>query len=129
MKNELVFDSTKHPNSALISLACGHISLNKITFIRENIIVSIEACKGEVIFCDLNSNKLLSVKIETPSSGDDKFSEIKCIAQNGQIKLGFPQYTYEDNYPHCDGEYDRWTKTIRDFHFLCFDIKSNQIVR
>ena len=129
MKNKLEFDSAKHPDGALINLACGYISLNEITFAAENIIVSIEACNGEVIFSDLNSEKLLSVKAELPSSGDEKFSEIKCIVENGQIKLGFPQYAYEDNYPHCDGEHDRWTKTILDFRFLCYDIKSNQIVQ
>lgn len=124
-----MFDSAKQSDGTLINLACGYISLNEITFVRENIIVNIEACTGEVVFSDLNSNKLLSVKVEMPSSGDDKFSEIKCIVQNGQIKLGFPQYTYEDNYPNCDGEHDRWTKTIQDFRYLCYDIESNQIVK
>ena len=128
MKNELIFDSAMHPDGALINLACGYISLNEITFAKENIAVSIEACTGEVIFSNLDSGKLLSVKAETPSSGDDKYSEIKCIVRDGQIKLGFPLYAYEDNYPNCDGEHDRWTKTISDFRFLCYDIKSNQIV-
>ncbi|MBQ2253094.1 MAG: hypothetical protein II328_03830 [Clostridia bacterium] len=128
MKNELAFDTAKNPNGTLINLACGYISLNEITFVKENIVVSIEACTGEVVFNNLDSGKLLSVKAKMPSSGDEKYSEIKCIVQDGQIKLGFPQYTYKDNYPNCDGEHDRWTKTILDFHFLCYDIKSNQIV-
>ena len=129
MRNELVFDSAIHPNGTLINLACGYVSHNEITFAKENIVVSIEARTGEVVFSNLDSCKLLSVQAEMDSSGDGKFSEVKCIVENGQIKLGFPQYAYKDNYPNCDGEHDRWTKTILDFRFLCYDIKSNQIVK
>ena len=61
--------------------------------------------------------------------GDEKFSEVKCIVEGEQIKLGFPQYTYKDNYPHCDGEHDRWTKTISGFDYLCYDFKNNRLVK
>ena len=128
MKNELIFDSAKYPNGTVLNLACGYISLNEITFVNENVIVSVEACTGEVIFSSLDSSKLLSVKADMDSSEDGKFSEIKCLVQDGQIKLGFPLYTYKDNYPNCDGEHDRWTKTILDFRFLCYDIERNIMV-
>lgn len=129
MVNKVVFDSVTCPNGAIINLACGHISLNEIAFINENIIVNIEARTGQIEFCDSELNKLLSTRIETPSSGDEKFSEVKCIVESGQIKLGFPQYTYKDNYPHCDGEHDRWTKTISGFDFFNYNIKNNCIVK
>ncbi len=127
MENKLIFDSLNHPDGEMINLACGYISLNEIVFINENIIVNIEARMGEIDFYDPDSNKLLHTKIEVPSSGDEKFSEIKCKVEGGQIKLGFPQYTYKDNYPHCDSESDRWTKIISGFDFLVYDIKNNCI--
>ena len=129
MKNELVFDSAKCPEGAVVNLACGYISLNEITFVRENVIVSIEACRGDVVFSNLNSGETLSAEAELPSSGDDKFSEVKCVVGDGQIKIGFPQYTYKDNYPHCDGEHDRWTKTISGFRYLCYDFKNNSFIQ
>lgn len=128
MIHEVVFDSAKSAKGEMVDLACGYVSQNKISFVNENIAVNIGAKSGEIEFCDLDSNKLLSAKIQTPVSGDKKFSEVKCSVEGEQIKLGFPEYFYKDNYPNCDGENDRWTKTISGFNFLCYDFKNNRIV-
>lgn len=127
MVHEIVFDSASCPEPKLIGLASGHISLNRIVFSRQNISVTIEARTGAVEFFDLAGNKLLSAKAELPRSGDEKFSEVRCGADDGQITLGFPRYSYKDNYPNCDGEYDRWTKIISGFTDLCYDVKKNSI--
>ena len=128
MEHNVVFDSIKCPNGELINLASGFISLTKVEFKNENIVALIESKTGEINFCDLQSNNLLSTKTETPQSGDDKFSEVKCIVEGNQIKLGFPKYDYKDNYPNCDGEYDRWTKTISGYDYLIYDFIENCIV-
>ena len=125
MTNQIVFNSAACPDGTMVNLACGYVSANEIAFEKENIIVTIESRTGDLAFCDEKLNILLSAKIDLPTSGDEKFSEVKCIVADGKIKLGFPQYTYEDNYPHCDGEHDRWTKTISGFRFLCYDLKNN----
>ena len=125
MVHEAVFDSVSFPDGQMIGLACGHISRTEIAFTHEKITVSIEAKTGEVDFYDPDGKKRLSARVEIPSSGDEKFSEVQCVAAGGQIKLGFPQYTYTDNYPHCDGEHDRWTKTLSGFDYLCYDLKNN----
>ena len=128
MTHEVIFNSNLYPNGEMVQLACGYISLTKIEFVNENVTAAIEAKTGEVDFYDSEAKKLLSTKIETPLLGDEKFSEVKCIIDGEQIKLGFPKYSYEDNYPHCDGEHDRWTKIISGFIFLCYDYKNNCIV-
>ena len=127
MTHTVNFDSTSCANGKMIDLACGHISLNKLVFQNEGIAVLIEARTGAVDFCDLEDNQLLSSKVELPLSGDEKFSEVKCSVEAAQIVLGFPKYSYKDNYPHCDGEHDRWTKTISGFTLLRYDIKNNCI--
>lgn len=129
MIHEVIFDSVKSDKGERVSLACGYVSLNQILFINEKITVNIEAKTGEIEFYDLESNKLLSTKIQTPESGDEKFSEVECSVEGEKIKLGFPQYTYEDNYPNCDGESDRWTKIILDFDYLCYDFKNNRLIK
>lgn len=129
MTHEAIFDSDRYPDGQIITLACGHISLTKIEFVKEKITVTIEAKNGQVDFYDAQGEKRLSAGVKTPLSGDEKFSEVKCIVEGKQIKLGFPQYTYKDNYPHCDGEHDRWTKTIAGFTFLCYDFVNNCIVQ
>lgn len=125
MVHTVNFDST---NSKMVDLACGYISLNKIVFQNEKVTVLIESRTGNVDFCDLEENKLLSTNVPLPLSGDEKFSEVKCSVEAEQIVLGFPKYSYKDNYPHCDGEHDRWTKTISGFDFLRYDMKNNCIV-
>ena len=128
MENKLTFDSVSFPNGTVLDLACGYVSCNEIVFTNENIIITIESRTGEVKFYNSEHKELLLTVVQTPSSGDERFSEVKCVVVDGQIKLGFPQYTYNDNYPHCDGEHDRWTKTISGFNFLCYDFKNNCIV-
>lgn len=125
MIHEITFDSKDHSTGKLLNLACGYISLSQIVFTNENIIINIESRKGEIDIFDSESNKLLSAKVELPSFGDEKYSEVKCAVKNSIITLGFPKYTYEDNYPNCDGEYDRWTKKIDYYRFFCYDIKNN----
>ncbi len=129
MTHDVIFKSDRCPNGEMINLACGYISRTKIEFINEKITVNIEAKTGEVDFYDAEAKKRLSAKIEAPLSGDEKFSEVKCIVEGEQIKLGFPQYVYKDNYPHCDGEHDRWTKTISGFNYLCYDFKNNRLIK
>ena len=127
MSHTVSFNSTDHPDGELISLACGFISLTRIVFENEQLQVEIEARTGRIDFFDMADNKLLSAKATVPLDGDEKFSEVKCSVDNGQLLLGFPEYTYEDNYPHCDGEHDRWTKVIEGFRFLRYHIQDNRI--
>lgn len=129
MIHNIIFDSVKSDKGEIVSLASGYVSLNQISFINEKITVNIEAKTGEIEFYDLESNKLLSAKMRTPTSGDEKFSEVKCLVEGTKIKLGFPEYTYKDNFPHCDGESDRWSKTISDFKFLCYDFEKNCLIK
>ncbi len=128
MMHKVIFDSVNAPAGEVIGLACGYASLNEIIFTNEKISVQIEAKTGEVDFYDMESNKLLSAKVETPSSGDEKFSEVKCSIECEQITLGFPEYNYIDNYPRCDGEYDRWTKIVAGYRFLRYDYRNNCLV-
>ena len=128
MANKLTFDSAACPNGKVVNLACGYISLNEIEFVYEKVIVIIEACTGEIEFCDMQLNKLLSFRVQTPTEGDEKFSEVKCVVEGQKIKLGFPQYNYVDNYPHCDGEHDRFSKTVSGFDFICYDFENNCIL-
>lgn len=128
MTHKVVFDHTEYPEGKLINLACGHISQNQIVFVNQSLAVDLEARTGEIAFCDLDGKVLLSARVELPGAGDEKFSEGKCCVAGEQIKLGFPRYSYEDNYPHCDGEHDRWTKIISGYRFLCYDLQKNCIV-
>ena len=128
MVHKITFDSQNNPNGELLVLASGYVSDNEILFVHEKIIVQIESKTGAVAFCNEQGNVLQAAKAELPQTGDEKFSEVHCAVSEDLIKLGFPQYTYEDNYPHCDGEHDRWTKRISGYRFVCYNYKNNCIV-
>lgn len=126
MMHEILFDSKENPDGALVGLACGHISRNRIEFLQQRIAVTVEARTGQVEFFDPEGKALLAAKVDLPG-GDERFSEVRCSAEADEILLGFPRYSYQDNYPHCDGEHDRWTKTISGYRFLRYDLRSNTL--
>ena len=128
MVHKITFDSQNNPNGKLIELASGYVSDNEILFFNEKIIVQIESKTGAVAFCNEQGNVLQASKAELPQTGDEKFSQVQCAVADNQIKLGFPQYDYKDNYPHCDGEHDRWTKIIVGYRYICYDFKNNYLV-
>lgn len=126
--HEVVFNSERCPDGETVGLASGYISLTNIIFIKENIFVTIESKKGEITFYNTETKLNLFHKMQMPLSGDEKFSEVKCKVDGKQLQIGFSLYTYEDNYPNCDGEYDRWTKIISGFDYLCYDFEKNCIM-
>lgn len=127
MTNEIIFQSDAHPGGEMVFLACGYVSLNSILFAKENITVTLEAKTGEISFSSPDS-PTVTAKVAVPLSGDEKFSEVQCSVEGALIKLGFPQYSYIDHYPNCDGEHDRWTKTVSGYTFLCYDREKHCIV-
>ncbi len=128
MKCDKYYNSENRPTGEEIQLAAGHISSTAIEFTNENIVVTIEAKKGEVVFYDMQDNILASISVALPDGGDGKFSEVMCKAENSRIMLGFPEYTYKDNYPNCDGEYDRWTKIVSGYNYVVFDTETNTVI-
>ena len=128
MTHQIAFDSAARPEGELLTLAAGYVSLNAIDFVQEQITVQIESKTGDVVFFDSSARPLLSVKVPVPTDGDEKLSHVNCAVSGEVIRLGFPEYDYEDTYPHCDGESDRWKKVIAGYRYLCYDCKNNCIV-
>lgn len=128
MNHQVEFDSEKYPQGQEIGLACGYISMNEITFLREKCMVTLEAKTGEVAFYDREGRQLLTTAVELPACGDEKYSEVRCQVEGDVIRLGFPQYRFKDNYPNCDGEHDRWTKYISGYTYLRYDLKKHSLV-
>ena len=126
MINELVFNSSEYPQGKMLELACGYVSENQIAFQNENIIVTVEAKTGEVVFFE-GKRELLRTCVPLPAAGDEKFSEVQCCVEGTVIRLSFPDYGYQDHYPNCDGEHDRWTKYIKGFTHLRYDRQTNTL--
>ncbi len=107
-------------------LACGLISTTAIDFEREHITAVIEA-NGEIAFYDDAKEPLAAVTLPAQTGGREHYEDVECEVTNGALMLYFPIYEWEDNYPHCDGEYDRWTKVTIGHHTVTLDIISHEI--
>lgn len=86
------------------SLACGMISTTVIYFKEVNLLVKIEA-EGELFFYNTQGERLATCSLPRQ---ERRYNEVNCTLKDGEILFEFTLYTYVDNYPHCDGEYDRW---------------------
>ena len=85
-------------------LACGVISTTRIYFKEVDVLVKVEA-EGELFFYNTEGQLLATCSLERQ---ERRYNEVNCMVKDGEIVLAFTLYAYVDNYPHCDGEYDRW---------------------
>ena len=120
-----IFKSTETKEEKY-QLASGYISTTTVFFEEENIVAKIEA-KGEVIFFDGDDAELAAVQMPEQSGGREVYEDVICSVEAGKIMLKFPIVKWIDNYPHCDGEHDRWDSQIIGWHILRFDTKTKDI--
>lgn len=56
-----------------------------------------------------------------------QYGTVEYAADGKEIRFRFPVYEWDDYYPHCDGESDRWNRrTVRHF-FVVFDCGTKTI--
>ncbi len=120
-----IFNSEKTNSTEAFDLATGYISTTAIFFEREKILVKIEK-SGNVEFFDCDDKLLATVSIPAQTGGREDYDQVKCSAENGKLTLSFPVVKWIDNYPHCDGEHDRWDREVIGYHTLVYCVASNE---
>ena len=115
-KPDFVFDSEVKQT---YQLASGYISETLIFFEQENVYAQIQA-KGHVDLLDAQGNVQASKDLPPEEGGKAVYQEVICRTEGGRIILEFPTYEWIDNYPHCDGEHDRWDTRRIGEHILEF---------
>lgn len=120
-KFDIIYNSENGSKS--FQIASGYISETTVLFENENIYAVIEA-KGTVEF--FNTDGILLAKCELPPVGDGKgkYQEVCLTVENKLIVLDFPLYKWIDNYPHCDGEHDRWDTVKIGCNTVTFDLEN-----
>lgn len=63
------------------------------------------SCTGDAHFYDYENNLL-----EKASGTEKKFAEVRFAWRQDLLQLDFGHMETVDNYPNCDGEYDRWSE-------------------
>ncbi len=120
-KYDKLFDSKKTEGFEKFQLATGYISSTVIYFEEEKIFAKIEA-KGTVEFFDPEDNLLQSITLPSQTGGREVYDEVDCAVQDSTVILRVPIVEWIDNYPHCDGEHDRWDRKVIDYHTVSFKI-------
>ena len=80
-----------------------------VFFSNENIILKVDK-DGNAIFTTAEGKEIKREKAES----DRRFSLVYVNSYNGEISVNFPIIETVDHYPHCDGEYDRYSERIID---------------
>lgn len=126
-KIDIIFNSEVDINKSF-HLASGYISETTILFEKENVVALINA-DGRVEFYNMQDELLIADKLPAVEGGKEVYDEVSCQVGNDSITLKFPIYEWIDNYPHCDGEYDRWdTRKIGD-KTLVLNLLNNSITQ
>lgn len=107
-------------------IASGHISETAILFENEGIVAVVQA-RGEAAFYDLEDNLLGRGRVPGANGGREVYEEVRCRVRGNLLSLEFPIYEWIDNYPHCDGEHDRWDTRIVGHHTLTLDRDTNTV--
>ena len=114
---EIIFDSEK------IMRGCCHeeVEFNgeakpaaSILFEREGIVLHADR-DGNATFCDLDGNVICRDRAESTKC----FSRVRARVHEGCAVAEFLATKWIDHYPHCDGEYDRWSEVILDTVTIC----------
>lgn len=125
IKEDIIFNSERGRRK--LQIASGHVSETVVLFEKEELAVRIYA-QGRAEFLDLEGNLLASGKVQPQTGGREVYEEVVCEADENTVTLRFPIVKWIDNYPNCDGEYDRWESVIIGYNTVSFDRKNNAVV-
>lgn len=102
-------------------------SQTAVHFVNEKVIAEVQA-KGSAEFFKEDGTLIAAGNVEPERGGMEKYEDISFYVTAQTIELRFPVYKWIDNYPHCDGEHDRWDSKITGFRTLKLDLVSGTIL-
>lgn len=126
MENAWIYTSSPAAADKKFQLASGYISTTRIFFENEGIVAVIQA-EGKVEFLTAQEVSLAMADIPAQTGGRQVYEDVHCRVSDGRIVLDFPIYRWIDNYPHCDGEHDRWDTVQIGSYTVRFDLKTHTV--
>lgn len=102
-----------------------------VFFERESVSAYVDSL-GHIEFFDGEENSLAAVDVPVAKDPSDyghsaQYGTVECTAVNGIITFFMPVYGWEDSYPHCDGEGDRWSRYTARWFRVVFDCAAKEI--
>lgn len=96
-----------------------------IHFVNEKLLVYVRQGEGCVEFLTEQEELLHRETLPVVTGGRGIYPSVCLGAQGGKVSLQLTVCRWIDNYPHCDGESDRWDWEKIGCHQLCFDTLEN----
>ncbi len=122
--------SLSYKSDSNIGYAClfgspDKIEQTRIYFSNEGIAATVDH-DGHVQFFGDGEQVLLTEHVPSKVDGSiGRYSRVWYRAEDGCIYIKFPCYDLIDNYPHCDGEHDRWDVVTRGYNVLKYCVRDN----
>ena len=130
---QLIFNSTVNMEPLTIKAPYYNAILpTAVTFINEHTTLQIDSL-GHIEFCGDDMQVLCTLdlpvhKDPTEYGHSAQYGEVKCSADGHSITLFLPIYDWEDSYPNCDGESDRWSRYIVRWFRVVYDCETSTAV-
>lgn len=127
-----VYNSTAMSGSLCISSGNRYdIDATSVYFEEEKITVTVDSY-GHIEFFEGDDQSKSLDAVHVPASGTqedpiDRYGKVELKKDGNTILLELPRYRWEDNYPHCDGEYDRWDRYTKGSFQVIFDLETKKI--
>lgn len=107
------------------------IETTEVIFEKENIIAYADSL-GHIEFFDMEKNSLGYVDVPVSKDPSEKghqaqYGDVYCGVEGNKIVFRLPVYGFEDSYPHCDGESDRWSRYAARWFRVKFDCDSREV--
>lgn len=102
-----------------------------IVFEREKVSAFVDSM-GHIEIFDDKENSLAAVDVPVSSDPSEyghsaQYGAVECAAENGVITFYLPVYGWQDHYPNCDGESDRWSRYTDRWFRVVFDCREGTL--
>ena len=128
----IVYDSSVNSDEITINAPYYNaIRPTKVLFEQEKLSISVDSL-GHIEFFDSNDLSLGFVDVPAAKSPDlyghtGQYGTVWCKTDGDQIWVRLPVYYWEDYYPHCDGESDRWNRKTSGHFYVVFNCQTKEI--
>ena len=109
MKYDYIYDSAVQVYEEKLEFDCETKPSVTVLFSKEGVILQADN-NGNSVFFDSEGNELFKARAEYEEKS--RFSWICFHSGKNVITVNFTVTKLVDNYPHCDGEYDRWDEIV-----------------
>lgn len=107
------------------------INPTTVTFPQEQVSAYVDSL-GHIEFFDAQGNSLGCVDRPATESPDmyahsGQYGEVLCKADGQRVMLQLSVYRWEDDYPYCDGDSDRWMRRVAGWFQVTYECRTGEI--